>query len=507
MEKVYERSDMKETIRIDPIDSVYIRVTSEPSVEKELSSFFTFTVPGHKFVPAYRKRLWDGKIKLYHFYKKEIYAGLLNYILEFARDRNYEVVNNITEPLIECDTECVQKFCSSLNLYASGEKITPHQHQIDAILYALNKKRSLLLSPTGSGKSLVLYVLTRYLLNTLSKDKKILLLVPTVSLVAQMYSDFKDYSYLNKWNVKANVHTIHAGQDTNTHKRVVISTWQSIYKLPESYFAQFDCILGDECHLYKSKSLIGILSKLKTCQYKIGTTGTLDGTLTHKLVLEGLFGNVQAVTSTSDLMKKNLLSPLEINCIILNHSENSRKAAARLKYSDEVDWIVGKESRNNFICDLALNLKGNTLVLFQFVEKHGKILYELFQKKSNNLRNIFFISGNTEKDERELIRKIVEKETNAIIVASYGTCSTGISIRKLHNIVFSSSSKSRIRVLQSIGRQLRKSDQKEIAKLYDIADDLTWKSWKNHTFRHFNERLKIYDSENFNYKKIMIPLD
>jgi len=507
MEKVFEWCDMKETIQIDPIDSVYIRVTSEPSVEKELSGFFTFTVPGHTFVPAYRKRLWDGKIKLYNFYKKEIYAGLINYILEFARDRNYEVINNVPEPDIECDMECVKKFSSALNLYASGEKIFPHQHQLDAILYALNKKRLLLLSPTGSGKSLVLYILTRYLLNILPKDKKILLLVPTVSLVSQMYSDFKDYSYLNKWNVKSNVHTIHAGQDINTHKRVVISTWQSIYKLPESYFKDFNCILGDECHLYKSKSLIGILSKLKSCEYKIGTTGTLDGTMTHKLVLEGLFGNVQSVTSTSDLMKKNLLSPLEINCIILNHSKESRSSAARLKYADEVEWIVTKQSRNNFICDLALTLKGNTLVLFQFVEKHGKVLYDMFQKKTDSSRNVFFISGNTEKDEREIIRKIVEKETNAIIVASYGTCSTGISIRKLHNIVFSSSSKSRIRVLQSIGRQLRKSDQKEIAKLYDIADDLTWKSWKNHTLRHFNERLKIYDSENFNYKKIMIPLD
>ena len=490
---------------IEPYNSVYIRVHCEPSIAKELSGFFTFTVPGHKFVPAYRNRMWDGKIKLYNLYKKEIYAGLIDYVIQFAVDRKYTYENKVTQSNVKCDLDCVKDFCKELNLSAHGKNIFPHDHQIDAILYAINMERILLLSPTGSGKSLILYVLARYLLDCL-KNKKILLIVPTVSLVSQMYSDFEDYSSNNKWNIDENVHVIYAGQENQTDKRIVISTWQSIYKLPESYFEQFDCIFGDECHLYKSKSLSSILSKLKTCPYRIGTTGTLDGTLTHKLVLEGLFGKVYNVTSTKQLMDKNLLSNLEINCIVLQHKEESRKKLARKKYEEEVDWIVRCEDRNNFITDLALTLKGNTLVLFQFVEKHGKVLYELLQKKNKSDRKIFFIYGKTEKDEREMIRHIMEEESNAIIVASYGTCSTGVSIRKLHNIVFSSSSKSRVRVLQSIGRQLRVSEHKNVAKLYDIADDLSWKSYKNHTLRHFQERLKIYESENFNYKKVLILL-
>jgi superfamily II DNA or RNA helicase len=490
---------------IEPYNSVYIRIHCEPSIAKELSGFFTFTVPGHKFVPAYRNRMWDGKIKLYNLYKKEIYAGLIDYVIQFAVDRKYTYENKVTASNVKCDLDCVKDFCKELNLSAHGKNIFPHDHQIDAILYAINMERILLLSPTGSGKSLILYVLARYLLDCL-KNKKILLIVPTVSLVSQMYSDFEDYSSNNKWNIDENVHVIYAGQENQTDKRIVISTWQSIYKLPESYFEQFDCIFGDECHLYKSKSLSSILSKLKTCPYRIGTTGTLDGTLTHKLVLEGLFGKVYNVTSTKQLMDKNLLSNLEINCIVLQHKEESRKKLARKKYEEEVDWIVRCEDRNNFITDLALTLKGNTLVLFQFVEKHGKVLYELLQKKNKSDRKIFFIYGKTEKDEREMIRHIMEEESNAIIVASYGTCSTGVSIRKLHNIVFSSSSKSRVRVLQSIGRQLRVSEHKNVAKLYDIADDLSWKSYKNHTLRHFQERLKIYESENFNYKKVLILL-
>lgn len=491
---------------IEPFDSVYIKVLADPSISKELSDFFTFTVPGHKFVPAYRNKLWDGKIKLYNYYKKEIYKGLLDYIIQFAKDRKYTYENKIPEPKIKCDLECVKTLAKDLNLSAHGESIYPHDHQLEAILYGLNMERVLLLSPTGSGKSLILYILTRYLLDYIPKDKKILLIVPTVSLVSQMHSDFKDYSTNNKWNCDKHIHNIYGGQSNETNKRIIISTWQSIYKLPTSYFDQFNVVFGDECHLYKSKSLTGILSKLKNCPFKIGTTGTLDGTLTHKLVLEGLFGKVHNVTTTKELMDKNLLSSLKINCLLLEHSEENKKKLARKKYAEEVDWLVQCEERNNFIVDLALTLKGNTLVLFQFVEKHGKILYDKLLDKAESKRKIFFISGSTEKEEREQIRKIMEQESDAIIVASYGTCSTGVSIRKLHNIVFSSSSKSRVRVLQSIGRQLRVSEQKEVAKLYDIADDLSWKSYKNHTLRHFHERVKIYESENFEYKKILIPL-
>lgn len=491
---------------IEPFDSVYIKVLADPSISKELSDFFTFTVPGHKFVPAYRNKLWDGKIKLYNYYKKEIYKGLLDYIIQFAKDRKYTYENKIPEPKIKCDLECVKTLAKDLNLSAHGESIYPHDHQLEAILYGLNMERVLLLSPTGSGKSLILYILTRYLLDYIPKEKKILLIVPTVSLVSQMHSDFKDYSTNNKWNCDKHIHNIYGGQSNETNKRIIISTWQSIYKLPTSYFDQFNVVFGDECHLYKSKSLTGILSKLKNCPFKIGTTGTLDGTLTHKLVLEGLFGKVHNVTTTKELMDKNLLSSLKINCLLLEHSEENKKKLARKKYAEEVDWLVQCEERNNFIVDLALTLKGNTLVLFQFVEKHGKVLYDKLLDKAESKRKIFFISGSTEKEEREQIRKIMEQESDAIIVASYGTCSTGVSIRKLHNIVFSSSSKSRVRVLQSIGRQLRVSEQKEVAKLYDIADDLSWKSYKNHTLRHFHERVKIYESENFEYKKILIPL-
>ena len=483
-----------------------IKIACEKSIAKELSDFFTFYVPGHKFMPAYRNRMWDGQIKLYNMYKQQLYSGLLDYTIKFAEERNYSVENNTKSCGEAITLEQVADFVNTLNITVSGKPIIPHKHQLESIHHSITNGRCLLLSPTGSGKSLIIYGLVRWYMNRLPKDKKILILVPTISLVSQMYSDFVDYAKHDNFDVHRNCHKIYGGQDKETPKQVIISTWQSIYQLPLSYFKQFGAVFGDECHLYKSKSLTDIMVKLKTCPYRIGTTGTLDGTLTHKLVIEGLFGLAHKVTTTKELMDKDILSNLSIDCILLKYPDVIRQQLKKITYQEEIDWIVQNKQRNQFITNLALSLKGNTLILFQFVEKHGKVLKEMLDKAQLDNRKIFLVYGGTEVEEREQVRAIIENEENAIIVASYGVFSTGVSIRRLHNIIFSSPSKSRIRVLQSIGRQLRKSEFKENAKLYDLADDLSWKSYKNHTLRHYEDRLKIYDSELFAHRKISIPI-
>jgi superfamily II DNA or RNA helicase len=285
-----------------------------------------------------------------------------------------------------------------------------------------------------------------------------------------------------------------------------VSTWQSIYKQTDKWFQQFSAVIGDEAHLFKSKSLTAIMSKLKTCPYRIGTTGTLDGTNTHRLVLEGLFGRAYEVTKTKALMEKQILSDLKIDCLLLSYPDLDRESVKRAKYQDEIKWIIGSPRRNKFIAKMCASLKGNTLVLFQFVEDHGKVLNSLVRDCIGEHRKVFFVHGGTEAADREEIRKIVESESDAVIIASYGTFSTGISIRRLHNIIFASPSKSRIRVLQSIGRQLRVSQDKTTARLYDLGDDLSWKTWKNHTLRHMNERMRLYEAEGFDHKLVKIQL-
>ena len=483
-----------DTLIVEKKNDVYLTVDCDSNVQRELSEFFTFYVPGYKFMPAFRNRMWDGKIRLFSQKTKEIYFGLYPYIKAFCDERGYHIVAGKNVDIDnKVDKDIVKKFSNGL-----GQKFEVRDYQIDAIYHSLKFNRALLLSPTASGKSFIIYALIRYY-SHLIKDKsnnKCLLVVPTTSLVEQMYSDFKTYG----WDVKKNCHRLYSGYSNQTDKKVLISTWQSLYKLPKKYFEQFGAVFGDEAHLFKSKSLTELMTKLENCKYRIGLTGTLDGTQTHKLVLEGLFGAVNKVTSTKKLMDKKQLSNLTIRCLILKHTEENSKMVTKGKYQDEVDYLVSSESRNNFLRNLAIKMKANTLVLFQLVEKHGKKLYEIIKEKAADDRKVFYIFGGVEADEREAIRGITEKEKDAIIVASYGTFSTGVNIRNLHNIIFASSSKSRIRNLQSIGRGLRLGDNKTNAVLYDIADDLTYKSKENFTLKHFQERVSIYTQEEFDYE-------
>ena len=486
--------DNSNLIIIEKKNEVYITIECDSGVQREISEFFTFYVPGYKFMPAFRNRMWDGKIRLFSQKTKEIYFGLYPYIKAFAEERGYNIVAGKDIDIDnKVDRDVVTKFSNSL-----GQKFEARDYQIDAIYHSLKRNRTLLVSPTASGKSFIIYSLIRYYSHLIKEESnnRILLIVPTTSLVEQMYTDFESYG----WNVKKYCHRLYSGYSNQTDKKVLISTWQSLYKLPKEYFKQFGCVFGDEAHLFKSKSLTEIMTKLIDCKYRIGLTGTLDGAHTHKLVLEGLFGAVNKVTTTKKLMDKNQLSNLAVRCLILKHSEANAKIISKGKYQDEIDYLVGSTARNNFIRNLALKIKGNTLILFQLVEKHGKNLHQIIQDKAEDGRKVFYIYGGVETEEREKARAIVEKEDNAIIVASYGTFSTGINIKNLHNIIFASPSKSRIRNLQSIGRGLRLGDNKVNATLYDIADDLIYKSKENYTLKHFQERINIYTEEEFDYE-------
>jgi superfamily II DNA or RNA helicase len=340
----------------------------------------------------------------------------------------------------------------------------------------------------------MIYSIARYYVE---RGQKILLVVPTTSLVEQMYKDFGDYG----WDVELYCHRIYSGREKTNEHPVTITTWQSVYKLERSFFEDYGVIIGDEAHLFKSKSLIEIMTKLHHAKYRFGFTGTLDGTQTHKWVLEGLFGPSYKVTRTIELMEQGYISQLNIQCIVLKHLPQKFET-----YEDEIQYLISHEQRNKFITNLSLDLKGNTLILYSRVETHGAILYELINTYKQIDRKIFFIHGGVDAEERELVREITERENNAIIVASYGVFSTGINIKMLHNIIFASPSKSRIRNLQSIGRALRLGKNKDKAKLYDIADDCTYKSRKNYTLNHLIERIKIYNEENFNYEIITINL-
>jgi superfamily II DNA or RNA helicase len=449
---------VSETIHITKVNETYVRIDAEQSILYELSERFTFVVPNAHFIPAVRNKMWDGKIRLLDLRSRQLYFGLHHYVKEYADQNGYECVySDAIDTEVEFSVVEARKMFDALKLSTMCDDgvrrpITPHDYQERAVIHGIQGKRTLLLSPTASGKSLMIYVLLRYYLA--KAKKKILVVVPNKALVTQLFHDFDDYSALIPWDAEENCHLIYDGNEKDTEKPIVIATWQSLavkerltqdqkrrrvkaeYKLEQSYFDEFGVVFGDECHLFTSKELTNMMSKLVNCRYRIGTTGTLKDSKTNIMVLEGLFGPVYQTITTRELMDNQTVADLTIKCLQLLYPAEQRKEMKRATYPEEMDFLVAHAARNRFIRNLALSLKGNTLVLFQYVEKHGAVLHELIQSKIADGRKLFYVHGKTEVEDRDAVRHITEGENDAIIVASYGTFSTGINIRNIDNIIF-----------------------------------------------------------------------
>ena len=424
-----------QVIKLRMKDYAMLQLTEcEPHIVTELSEHFTFEVPGAKFMPAVKRRVWDGKIRMLDRTTGQINAGLYWAIKKFCMERGYGMKVEEGPYGFPYDTNKVNHMKTMQWLDTLSMPYKPRDYQYDALTHAIKYKRAILLSPTGSGKSFIIYMLMRWYLENRQAGKKILLIVPTTSLVEQMYSDFKDYGF----DVDNNCHRIYSGKDKETDKDIIITTWQSIYKLHPVWFHNFGCIFGDEVHGFKSKSLSSIMNKAVNAEYRFGTTGTLDGTQVHKLVLEGLFGPVHRVTTTHELQQKDTLAKLNIDILLLQYSKEQCKEMEGKTYQEEIDFIVSNERRNKFIANLATDRIGNTLVLFNLVDRHGKVLRDLIEAKLKDGQRLFYVSGETKTSDREQIRNIVEKQTNSIILASLGTFSTGINIKNIHNIIFAS---------------------------------------------------------------------
>tara|TARA_Y100000310_G_scaffold344909_1_gene460400 strand:+ start:7402 stop:8874 length:1473 start_codon:yes stop_codon:yes gene_type:complete len=485
-------------LHIQKLNNTYLKIRTDAGISQELRDYFTFRVPGFQFMKKYKQGVWDGNIRLYNVITGTLYTGLLAEVIKFAEARNYQIeLDDHLDIASEFSVYEAKSFFDSLGL---PHKVRPYQGK--AFLDAVRYGRVLFVSPTASGKSLIIYLIIRKLLNDLP-DSKILLLVPTTHLVRQMYTDFEDYG----WNYcNECVQMIYSGLSKEITKDVVISTWQSAVNMPRSFYDQFDMIIGDEAHLWTAKSFLKIMENAVAIPYRFGFTGTLDDSLTHELVLQGLFGPTKNVTTTSKLIDDGYLADIHIKILTLLYPVADRLLVKGAKYKDEISYLVGHRFRNKFIKNLTLSLTGNTLLLYNYVDKHGKPLYDLISKHSGSKRKVFLIHGKTDVEQREEIRKIIESETDAIVIASYGTFSTGVNIRNLHNIIFGSPYKSKIRVLQSIGRGLRRGDSKDYCTLYDIADDLSVGRRINFAMKHVVKRMAMYGKEDFKFKIYRIKI-
>lgn len=495
-------------IEVRPYNETHMLVVCDDGIAKELANHFTFTVQGYQFMPAYKYGSWDGKIRLFNPLNHRLYVGLLTQLKTFACDNKYTFAQARDFDHVSFSIEECREFIKSLGPL----KFDPRDYQIEAVIKAIRERRGLYLSPTASGKSFIIYLLSHYY------QGKSLIICPRINLVTQMYKDFIDYDLSGK--VENELQMIKGGLSKDVEKRFTITTYQSITKLPSKWFDQFELIIGDEAHGFKADSLKNIMEKATKTKYKVGFTGTLDDSMTNEMVLRGLFGDISVITTTKELMDRGDVSPLRIHCLVLSYPDDIREKVYKLKkpkkvngrvvpsqfdYQDEVKFILAYKARNNFIKNLALSLKGNTLVLFTRVAEHGLPLHAAIQAKAGN-QPIHLVHGKVEDDDREEIRQIVMTQDQSIILASTGVFSEGVNIPNIDNIIFANPSKARIKIMQSIGRGLRLSDGKTHCALYDIADDLSWKKWTNYAMDHYSQRVDMYIQEQFEYKQYRVSL-
>ena len=500
-----------EEIRIKPENYTFMRVGADAGVRLELQEHFSFFAPNYKWHPKFKSRIWDGKLRLFNPSRSLLHLGLFWELFKFCEERNYKIIFDTDEQYgsvkdIFAEDDVSKEDVEILDSIPS--KYDPRDYQMNAILWGLKKKRGVIKSPTGSGKSLLLYFLSMWFLQK-QKDQSVLVIVPTTSLVEQMEGDFKTYS--KGLLPDSMIEKIYSGQNRNPEARITISTWQSLYNIDgrdaEQFYSRFGLVLHDEVHLGTAKCIAAVSERCFEAKYKFGFSGSLKDTTLSKLQLKGLYGETFSAITTNELQKRKQLADLKINCLVLKYPDSVKKSFINGKpdYQKEVSFILESDNRNKFIARLSLDQKKNTLVLFNYVEKHGKPLFKTLQDlNQEENRKIFFVSGSTDVDNRESIRQIVETEENAIICASSGTFSTGINIVNIHNIIFAFSTKSQIRVIQSIGRALRVGEGKTSATLFDIIDDISWKSRTNYGVKHATQRMEYYAEEKFKYKTTMI---
>ena len=502
---------MTETVYIHSYNASNIKIDADMFIYQSLHDHFAYKHPNARFIPSVKNKIWDGIIRLFNIRSRTLPLGLIPRLQKFLDDVGAEADFSGYTNKSGDDTvtyEQIKEFADSLNIHSDGKKIEPHDYQLTAVYEAIKRGRMVAIAPTSAGKSLILYIYLQWFMR--NPEMKMLLIVPSVALVHQMFGDFKDYSSNYELNPEDYCHLIMGGKAKQSDKPLTISTWQSLQglakdKTSQDYFEQWDLVAVDEVHSAKGTQLTNILGLCVNAYTRLGVTGTLDGSEIMEIGLEGIFGPIYKVITTKELMDRGAVAQIDIKCLMLTYPDEIKKQCTKLTYQEEVNYIVTNQERLKFVAKLATSLKGNTLILINFVGNHGDPLHEAIKAIAGD-RKVFFIHGGVNGEERNDMKAIIEKEDDAIIVGSYGVLSTGVSIKRLHNVIFASPSKSQIRVLQSLGRGLRLGKDKSHCTLYDIGDDLSHKKHKNYTLLHAIERIKMYSSQQFNYKLIRIQM-
>lgn len=503
-------------LKVKKRNESYVSLYGDSVALQVIYDYFSFKPQNYQFTPAYRQKRWDGVYHLYDIHKNLFPLGLVFKLDTFCKMQNINITyEDFGCSGIKVDKETIENYTQN-NLKMS---IKLRDYQLDGVETALREQHCILLSPTGTGKSAMIYTILRMILKYNNKFK-ILIIVPTVGLVEQMVGDFEEYSANENIDIAKKCQKIYEGSKKDVEKQIVISTYQSLQNVNADYFRQFSALLVDECHTgsVKGNVINRIVTNCINAVYKIGFSGTLQDTKMNIYSLNGLYGKVYQLTQTRKEIDRGNLTNIKIYQIYLHYSDsdaveffNKRNKAKQMLainsempktilYQKEIEYVNEKDYKRNFICAICRKQKMNTLILFKRNSQFGYKLYDKMKLEFPD-RNVFLITGSTEIEDRDNVRKICENNNNAIIIASYKIFSTGVNIKNLHNIIFGESIASKITTLQSIGRTLRLHESKKQSQLFDIVDYISYDDEINMMVNHAFKRLDIYKNEKFDVVK------
>lgn len=493
-------------LNLEKLSEVFYRVLGPMNELAQLKKDMSFMVPGSQFSPAFKNHTWDGRVSFFDARRRTIPAGLYPMVYKICKERNFDLrvddfvkADQINDP--KPDTEA---FIKSLNL-----PFAPREYQIQQFEKAITHRRGVICSPTGSGKSLVIYLCVRWLLENMSG--KILLVVPTVSLVEQMWSDFKDYGWTD---VDEYGEQLYSGKEPTFKKRFLLTTYQSIMKKDMDFFESYTTLMNDEAHSVKSAMLMKIAKMCQNARYRLGFTATVPNEPIDYLNIYGMLGWKIYDLKSYELIDQGYLSRIKVVNLFLEYSEATRKRGSGRSYAEEVNLLEDSDERLQGFAYILDNLPEtqNTLILVNHI-RHLKKMQKWLEETYKDKFKIHVIQGATDPIAREGIRQGMENEKGSVLLATYGTMSTGINIKRIHHIIFGASSKSPIRVLQSIGRGLRLHESKDKLILWDVVDDLSTKTKRgnlklNYMMKHWNERFtEIYGPQKFECLKKTLNLN
>ena len=494
-------------------DGQFLRVDSATELELEqLNISLTRRIENHRFNPLVKKGIWDGYIS-YFKDNQWIPAGLWQEVTKICKQYNYDIKINGVTRLFDKDISAQSFEEWALEFFENHpDGIVPRDYQIEAAFNILKFRRSLSELATSAGKTLISFLTVAYMLEK-QKASKILFIVPNVSLVVQATEDFAEYNHENR--VKMMVQQIYSGQKIKPNRNIVIGTYQSLVKKSKEFFDDFDAVIVDETHKAKSNSIKTILQKCRMAKYKYGLSGTIpkDNTL-DRLTLMSQTGPLITEIKASFLQKEGHIAGCNVKVIEMDYAPQASKQAfmelatnrydSKDVFSLEQNYVINSPGRINFVTKVIAKIPKNSLVLFHRIE-HGKKLYEMLRQRSD--KKVYYVDGGTNTDIREEYKAKMEAGDDVVIIASYGTFSTGISIKKIHNIFFTESFKSEVIIRQSIGRGLRQHESKESVNIIDFVDDLRWDEWQNYLYRHAKARKKIYKQEKFKFEVKIVKFD